>query len=329
MTQRRAESSPAAKTGVLKVLVVDDDPDIRAAVECAVRSLGHSCSIASDGMEAWEMFGADRADVVISDWRMPRMDGVELCRRIRNLDPTSPYTHFIFITGNSDKAHSAEGMRAGADDYLLKPVDIGQLETRLEVARRVLTFQKELRASNLMLLQDSQRARLAARTDPLTGAANRLALSEDLQALAARAVRYQHRYCAALIDVDKFKAYNDTFGHPAGDGALQTVARAIHGQLRRGDGFYRYGGEEFLAILPEQTLVEAAAGMGRVRRAVERLEIPHAPVAGARFVTISVGIAAFRGESTASTDDWLRRIDAALYAAKANGRNRVEVEALT
>jgi diguanylate cyclase (GGDEF)-like protein len=327
MTQR-AEPLPSARTESLKVLVVDDDPDTRDAVEQAVRSLGHSCALACDGVEAWDMYGADRADVVISDWMMPRMTGVELCRRIRGEDPARPYTHFIFITGNGDKAHSVEGMRAGADDYLVKPIDIDQLETRLEVARRILTRQKDLRASNLVLLEDSQRARLAARTDPLTGAANRFALSEDLQALAARAVRYRHRYCAALIDVDEFKAYNDAFGHLAGDEALRTVAHAIHHQLRRGDGFYRYGGEEFLVILPEQSLVEAAAGMGRVRRAVEHLEIPHAPVTGAPFVTISVGIAAFSGDLAESIDDWLRRSDAALYAAKDRGRNRVEVAAL-
>ena len=327
MLQPSAEPvATAVSTESFKVLIVDDDRDARDAVEVAVETFGHSCALAHDGLEAWEMHCADRADIIISDWKMPRMDGVELCRKVRSDDPARAYTHFIFVTGNADKAHATEAMRAGADDYLVKPIDIDDLETRLAVARRVLLLHRELRASNKALRSDSERALLEARVDPLTAVSNRLALSEDLQALTARAARYQHRYCAALCDVDQFKAYNDCYGHLAGDEALRQVAHAIQEELRRGDGFYRYGGEEFLAILPEQSLLEATAGMDRVRQAVERLQIPHAPGANTPFVTISVGIAALGPESPGSLEDWLRRSDAALYSAKAHGRNRVEIE---
>jgi diguanylate cyclase (GGDEF)-like protein len=322
------EPSPGANVEPFKVLVVDDDQDAREAVEMAVRSFGHSCRISRDGLEAWEMHSADRADIIISDWKMPRMDGLELCRRVRSDDPSRTYTHFIFVTANADKAQAAEAMRAGADDYLRKPMDIDDLETRLAVARRVLMLQRELRAHNRVLRSDSERALVQARTDPLTAASNRLALAEDLEVLAARAARYRHRYCAALCDVDQFKAYNDHFGHLPGDDVLRNVARAIHEALRGGDDFYRYGGEEFLAILPEQSLTEAAAGMDRVRKAVQDLQIPHAPQASLPFVTISVGIAELGPESASSMDEWLRRSDKALYAAKAHGRNRVEIEAL-
>jgi DNA-binding response OmpR family regulator len=132
---------------VLKVLVVDDDDDARRMAELAVRRLGHSCSVARDGLEAFEMHTLDRADIILSDWTMPRMTGLELCLKIRAGDPACAYTHFIFFSGHGDRAHSLEGIRAGADDYLFKPIDIDQLEARLAVARRVLSLHRQLRAA--------------------------------------------------------------------------------------------------------------------------------------------------------------------------------------
>jgi two-component system cell cycle response regulator len=310
----------------LKVLIADDERDCRDFLEEAVRSLGYSCSIARDGLEAWELYEADRADVILCDWRMPRLDGLGLCKKVRGDDAERPYTHFIFVTANGDKAHFIHGMHAGADDYIAKPVDLDELEARLEAAGRVVAQQRRLHARNSSLRHDSERQRLAARTDALTDAFNRLALTEDLAALAARASRYGHKYCAALCDVDEFKAYNDHFGHLPGDEVLRRLAGAIRGELRRGDVFYRYGGEEFLVILPEQSLAEAALGMDRVRLGIERLAIPHAPSARRPFVTISVGVSAMRRVPVESIDAWLRRTDAALYVAKAGGRNSVAVE---
>ena len=141
----------------------------------------------------------DRADLVLSDWRMPKLDGIALCRKIRGSDASRAYTQFIFVTGNDDKSHFLEGMHAGADGYLAKPVDIDELAARLEAARRQIALQRDLRSDNSLLRRDTERAFVAARTDPLTLARNRLALTEDLDALAARASRYGHRYCAALV----------------------------------------------------------------------------------------------------------------------------------
>ena len=310
----------------LKVLIADDDQDCRDTLEDAVRGLGFACITARDGVEAWEMHEAERADVILSDWRMPRMDGLGLCLKVRGDDPIHPYTHFIFITANDDKAHFIDGMHAGADDYIAKPVDVDELRARLEAARRVVMLHRELRARNALLRRDSERVRAAARTDPLTDTFNRRALEEDLETLAARAARYGHNYCAALCDIDGFKAYNDGLGHVPGDAVIRQVARTIHDELRRGDVCYRYGGDEFLVILPEQNLVEANLGLDRVRRAVERLRIPHAPAAKRPFVTISVGLAALRTAPPESIEDWLRRADAALYDAKRAGRNCVAVE---
>jgi two-component system cell cycle response regulator len=307
----------------LRVIVAEDDPDARRIVAQIVRRLGHSCQVARDGREAWSMHQADRADLIICDWKMPNMDGLQLCRNVRDGDPSEWHTHFILVTGRNDRSHLVEGLHAGADEYITKPVDLAELEARLEAAWRVVAVHRALEASNGALRLDSAREYRAARTDPLTEVFNRLRLKEDLQQLEGRAVRYGHRYCAALCDVDAFKAYNDCFGHLSGDDALRLVARTIQDSLRSGDSLYRYGGEEFLAILPEQSLADAKAGMSRVRHEVETLSIQHAPVVLRPFLTISVGIAELGG---GSVDDWLRRADTALYRAKSLGRNCVEAE---
>jgi two-component system chemotaxis response regulator CheY len=307
----------------LKVLIADDEADARHGLELAVRSLGHFCAVARDGLEAWEMHRADRADVILADWSMPGLDGLGLCQRVR-LDPHLAYVHFILVTGKSGKVHFIEGMRAGADDYITKPVDLDELEVRLEVSRRAVMIQRRGDANSSALRRKSDHNYRSARTDPLTGVSNRLELKEDLEALASRARR--HPYSAAICDIDSFKAYNDRFGHLAGDEALRRIARTIRAALRRSDGFYRYGGEEFLAILPEQALVEGTGGMDRARQGVEDLRIPHAPEASTPFVTISVGVAELSPNFNGRIEDWLRRADTALYSAKNLGRNRVIME---
>jgi two-component system cell cycle response regulator len=308
----------------LKVLIADDDPEFREILAAAVRHLGHSCVMAGDGREAFDMHQANRADVIVSDWAMPFMEGPELCRRVRSTEPPQSYTHLILLTGETDKAHFVEGMEAGADEYITKPLDLDTLKAHLQVAQRAMTAYRHLAASNSALRRDGARDHQAARTDSLTTISNRLRLTEDLAALPGRARRYGHRYCAALCDIDGFKAYNDCFGHLSGDDALRRVARVMLAQLRDGDGFYRYGGEEFLVILPEQSLAQAATGMDRMRREVEGLCISHAPVTKAPFLTISIGIAELCG---GLIDRWLRSADAALYVAKSLGRNRLEVYA--
>jgi two-component system chemotaxis response regulator CheY len=310
-------STPEAR---LKVLIADDELESRQGLEMAVRSLGHDCKVARDGLEAWEMLQTDRPDVVLADWNMPRLDGIGLCQRIRG-EAGADYTHVIFVTGKTDKSHFLEGMRAGADDYITKPVDLDELEARLEVSRRAVLIQRRGDAKSSALRRKSDRNFRDARTDSLTGVSNRMALAEDLELLELRVRR--HPYSAAICDIDAFKAYNDCYGHLAGDDVLRRFAQTIRGGLRQVDGFYRYGGEEFLAILSEQSISEAAAGMDRVRKLVEELRVVHAPKALAPFVTMSVGIAQWNPDSGGCAEDWLRRADASLYRAKAMGRNRV------
>jgi diguanylate cyclase (GGDEF)-like protein len=303
------------------VIVVDDDRTSRAVLEDAIVQLGHRCRVAVDGQEAWEMHQARRADVIISDWQMPRMDGVELCRRTRVAEAGTGYTYFIFMTAFGDRAHFLRGMDAGADDYQTKPVDLEELEARLVSAGRVLAVHRKLAESNSKLRRDSQASFRVARLDPLTKIANRLQMAEDLETIWSQSARYGRHYSAAICDIDWFKKYNDAFGHLAGDDVLRRVAAAIRCALRQSDSLYRYGGEEFLVVLPEQSAEDARLAMDRVRRAVEELGIQ----TDDGRVTISVGVAEL-GSADTTLDAWIGRADRALYAAKARGRNRVEVD---
>lgn len=311
---------PRAGRQCLRVLVVDDDTDSREMLEQAILQLGHRSAGAQDGAEALAMQQRQPADVILSDWSMAGMTGIELCRSVRSRQ-SAEYTYFVFMTAFDDRAHLLEGLRAGADDYLTKPVDMEELEVRLLSAARVVNHQRELAQMNAALREESHLSFEAARLDPLTQIANRLRLREDLDTLQAHAARYGRRCCAALCDVDLFKGYNDTYGHVAGDEALRRVATALRDALRQGDTVYRYGGEEFLVILSEQGIKEAYRAMDRVREIIAGLGIPY-PESPAGVVTISVGIAEV--DATALQDDWLRRADTALYRAKQGGRNRVE-----
>jgi two-component system, cell cycle response regulator len=306
-------------------MVVDGDEATRTAVHGAVTGLGHSCRVASDGFDALRQHDAHRADVIVSDWSMAGMDGMELCRRVRALDGCE-YTYLLFTSGHASKRDFVEAVRAGADDYLPKPIDLDDLEARLIAAARVVRAYRELAARNVDLRRDSQLYFRAARVDPLTGIANRLRLEEDLRVLQAQAARYRRRVSVAMCDLDAFKRYNDHFGHLAGDEALRRVAQAIQNTLRRADEVYRYGGEEFLAILPEQTPIDAATAMRRVRAAVEVLELTHAPGASHGVLTVSIGLTSLAAGGERSVQEAIARADRALYRAKAAGGNVLVVE---
>jgi two-component system, cell cycle response regulator len=252
---------------------------------------------------------------------MPRMDGLELCKRTR-VSEGDHYTYFIFMTGLSEKKHLVLGMEAGADDYQTKPIHLDELRARLVSARRVVSVHRKLAEKNAALRHDSHVAFRLARRDAVTTIGNRLSLDENLKAIWANAVRYRRRYSIILCDIDWFKTYNDRLGHVAGDRALRTVAETLRDQLRLGDGIYRYGGEEFLVVLPEQGVTEALAVAERLRAAVERRAIQ--TPAGSGVVTISAGVAELDMDRDKTPATWLDRADRALYRAKANGRNRSE-----
>jgi len=305
----------------VNILVADDDPISLLITQMALQRLGHECQTAVDGARAWEAFKASAPEVVISDWIMPGMTGLELCRRIRGRTPEG-YTYFVMVTGQGSLEEILEGMSAGADDYLVKPLDPDDLEARLIPAARVTSLHRRLASQQSELKQLNDELTAIARRDPLTKLGNRRALGEDLTLLEARVARYGHRYCMALLDVDHFKAYNDTYGHLAGDDVLQAVAAELEAEARAGDGLYRYGGEEFLCIFPEQSLEQGTKAVERMRRGLEGLAIPHA--ANRRGVlTLSAGLAMLEPEQGGLV--WvLEQADQALYRAKRQGRNRIE-----
>lgn len=309
----------------MKILIAEDDAVSMLILETAVKRLGHTALVARDGLRAYETLLEHAPDIVISDWMMPGIDGIELCHRIRATEAGQgvEYTYFIFMTSLGGKQHFLEGMQAGADDYLTKPIDMDELEARLLAASRVTSLHRRLSRQNAELERLSQANHEAARTDPLTAIGNRLRLREDLEVLRGRIQRYGHRYSAALCDIDDFKRYNDSHGHLAGDETLATVAKAISQGVRSGDAVYRYGGEEFLVILPEQSVKSAAIAMERIRLAVERLGIEHAGKEPSGLITLSVGIAEMTPGDTTPWEDWIKRADDALYKAKAAGKNRV------
>jgi two-component system, cell cycle response regulator len=307
----------------LRVLIAEDDAVSRTILKKAVETFGHECLTAEDGESAWELFReTPEVDVIISDWMMPGMDGLEFCRRIRAADNVW-YTFFIFLTALGDKEHLLEGMRAGADDYLAKPLDREQLQVRLIAASRVNDLHRRLAEQKAELERLNGELFEVSRVDPLTKLGNRLRLREDLETLGAHAERYGHTFSALLCDIDFFKAYNDAYGHLAGDEVLEKVAATFSRNLRAGDLAYRYGGEEFLIILPEQDQRSASVAAERLRRSVEELTIFHEAKEPPGVLTISVGLAALSEGERKTIADLLKEADEALYGAKEAGRNRV------
>jgi diguanylate cyclase (GGDEF)-like protein len=300
----------------MRVLVADDDPGSLLVAKAAVEQSGHECIAAADGDSAWNLFQQYRPQAVVTDLMMPGLDGLALCRAIRGAG-TDSYTYIVLVTSQGSREDVLAGLEAGADDYVTKPLDPFTLHTRLLVAHRITSLHADLARYRSALAEQ-------ARTDPLTKLSNRLKLDEDLELLHSFSKRYGQDYCVAMCDVDNFKSYNDIYGHPAGDIALQEVAAVLSGQGRKTDGIYRFGGEEFLLVLPNQSWRSARTLVERARAAVQALGIVHTgdPTG---VLTLSAGISAYMEGHRPGSDQLLEEADTALYVAKAEGRNRVAI----
>lgn len=305
----------------VNVVVADDDPVVRLLLRRAVEALGHGCTAVECGADALDLIAHHDVDVVVSDWRMPGIDGLQLCRLVRQRRHVE-YVYFIIVTAEDDRHLAVAAIESGADDYLTKPVNLFDLRLRLLVGERVTALHRRLAGRQRDLERANAEVARMAREDPLTGMGNRLKLSEDLELLEARMDRYGQEFSLAMFDLDHFKTLNDAAGHLAGDHALQTVGRVIARQLRAGDLAYRYGGEEFLVVFCGLDAAGAAAAADRIRIAVEGTAIAHPGRPGPEAViTVSAGVAG----GGRSPHAGVVAADSALYRAKARGRNRVAV----
>jgi diguanylate cyclase (GGDEF)-like protein len=296
----------------MKVMVVEDGRTTRMMLKSAVERLGHECLTAADGTEAWELFLAEGADVIISDWLMPGIEGPELCRMVR-ANP-GPYTYFVLLTAFGDRNHALEGMQAGADDYLAKTLDVDDLNLRLIAAERVSGLHKKLAEQDATL-------RTLAEVDQLTQLANRHKSTELLTHFLSLAKRQHMPLSLVVVDVDHFKQVNDRFGHATGDEVLRRLSAILRESFRDEDVVARWGGEEFVIGMYATGMGDTVTRMYRVLDAVRR-EVFVGPE-GLKFqVTFSAGVAEYPRNGS-DLQALYRAADEALYSAKDAGRARV------
>jgi two-component system cell cycle response regulator len=298
--------------GAGRVIVIEDDAATLRAHEAILRRAGHIVETATDGQEGFEKILASRPDVVLTDWVMPRMDGVTLCRLLKGHEELRS-TYVLILSTKSETAAKVTGLDLGADDYLVKPVETNELLARVRSGLRLRRALLELAAKNELL------ERLAL-TDSLTTLPNRRAYEESLESEIARAMRHCKPLSLLYLDLDRFKEVNDLHGHAVGDEALVGFADLLRRHSRRGDLAARIGGEEFAVLLPHTARSQAALVAERIRRALEAAPVGRTlPVA----MTVSIGVSVFKGENAADAVSFTKDADDALYRAKAEGRNRV------
>jgi diguanylate cyclase (GGDEF)-like protein len=301
-----------------QVLVVDDSPVYRKLVEHALCDASYAPLFAKSGQEALDLFALYSPAIVITDWMMPDFSGLELCQRIR-ADVNRPYTYIILLTGISEKDSVVKGLAAGADDYLTKPFDPGELLARIGVGRRIIDLNRELAAKSRMLEE-------AARTDPLTGLPNRRAIVDWAARQLRGAVRYGFPIWVVLGDLDSFKSINDSYGHAAGDSVLQTFAEILKRNTRASDICGRLGGDEFILVITHVGKEKIVPTVDRLREQFAALSFPF--VGQSMSATASFGGAGFEGKDAPDFTVLMRQADRALYAAKNAGRNQVKIEIL-
>lgn len=300
----------------MQVLVVDDSAVYRKLIGDHLRSWGFDVTLAETGAEAWRILEQPEAPkLVLLDWVLPDLEGTELCQRIRKAGATGSYIYVILLTGKQGRENMLDAMRAGADDYLVKPFDASELKARLLVGERILNLQEELVAAR-------ESMRDAATHDSLTRLLNRGEIFKMLEKELERSRREKKVLSIILADIDHFKNVNDTCGHQFGDSVLQEVARRLHSRLRVYDGVGRYGGEEFLLVLPSCNLEGALARATELRDAIGSAPVVVGNVE--RSITVSLGVAVSKGSGAKELEQLLSLADAALYLAKENGRNRVK-----
>lgn len=306
------------------ILIVDDDPSMLRLLEKFLSMDGYEVFKARNGAEAVSILYDKGPQIVITDWEMPEMDGLELCRTIRSSELVG-FIYTVILTAHADKI--VEAFDAGADDFLSKPPRRGELLARLKAATRITKLEADLARRNREIqkvnaelsILNSKLERMAT-TDELTGLANRREALNRLNECWATSTRYGQPLACVLLDIDHFKQFNDTYGHDVGDLVLRETARILALSARTGETVCRLGGEEFLVVCPNVTVEAVTAAAERLRAAVEANKVKRRDQL--LTVTVSLGVAQ-RRDGMATPDELLKEADEALYAAKRSGRNRV------
>ncbi len=300
------------------ILIAEDNVVSRKILEKGLIKAGFDVVSVENGKEAFKILKNDFFPIVITDWNMPEMTGPELCRAIRG-ENFPGYVFIILVTANDTNDDIIAGLEAGADDYLIKPINQAELVARLKAGKRVLKLERSLKEAN-------EKITILSITDSLTGIYNRSYLNERLPQEIARSFRYGHPLSILMCDIDRFKRINDTYGHLMGDKILKDFVDCLNGSIRQGiDWMARYGGEEFLIILPETHAHGGYLGAERLRKVVSEniFTIDGEDIQ----ITASFGVSGFdptEREDKMSTESLIAESDKYLYQAKEEGRNRVK-----
>jgi two-component system, cell cycle response regulator len=301
----------------VKILIADDSIVSRHLLEATLRKWGYEVMVACDGAEALQILEREDAPaLIILDWMMPGMTGLEVCQKIRQRG-TEPYIYILLLTSKSQKEDLIEGMDAGADDYITKPFDQNELQVRLRAGTRLVDLQAQLLSAREALREQATR-------DSLTHLWNRSSILDALSRELARSEREATPLGVVIVDLDHFKCVNDNHGHPAGDAVLREAARRMHNSVRQYDSIGRYGGEEFLILLPNCSEAESYSQAERMRKQLTQTDIRISDGTSLR-ITASFGVTAAIPDQAWTSEGLIRKADEALYVAKKSGRNRVEI----
>jgi two-component system cell cycle response regulator len=297
----------------MRALVADSDPDRLRQLETWLAKWGYDVRPARNGVEAWNHLSAEKApSLVVLAWRMEGMHGIDVCRRLR-LQPDLPSAYVLLVAERRDGEDLLEGMNAGADDFLFVPLDAVETRARVRTGGRIVEVEEALRATQEALRVQSTR-------DGVTGSWNHASILELLHGERERARRKSGSVGVVLADLDEFRKVNENLGHPIGDEVLREAARRLSSSLRPYDAVGRYGGEEFLIVLPGSDGLGALTVAERIREAFAKRPVHTS--AGPVPLTLSLGVAAEGGEAVTDSAALLQAADSALKRAQKNGRNR-------
>ncbi|HEX2721780.1 MAG TPA: diguanylate cyclase [Gemmatimonadaceae bacterium] len=316
MATDRVEGGSSKK----RILVVDDHEDNVEVLRARLEARGYDVQGAMSGQEALDVVNRWCPDLILLDVMMPDMDGLEVVRRLK-ADRALPFIPVIMQTALDSTERMVAGLEAGADDYVTKPINFAELEARVRSLLRIKKLQQELGEREKELSQMNDRLLQISLTDGLTGVDNRRALEQRLHEMFEHSLRLHEPVACIMSDIDHFKKVNDTYGHAAGDEVLKQFAQIMKREAREIDRVGRYGGEEFLLLLPGTVLDAAVTFAERLRQAVESHTF--AFEGGTLKRTVSLGVAAWPHPRINGREELLKAADDALYVAKEMGRNRV------